>query len=221
MKKILIFILIVVAAVFGICSCNIKSVKTELLTKQYTQCCLSGDFAKAHVILGRLRELAYNSEFGSWYMEGERNTYFGALEYIFKAELANICVSEQNKESARIKVLAFLGQIPIECEKTGGLHEKRRGEDEAFTGSVAAYNHICDYMLDLAIDLKDKELASAILRKFRKDVVCFYGDGVLKEDIIRYKGTLVDWQHVYFYFTNESIDKAKAKYNKAIQDGLI
>ena len=185
---------------------------------------MEGDYAQAHVILNDLRADACRW----WDIDSDREEYFGALEYIYKSELADVLVSGLDKEAAKVKVLAFLGQIPIECECTEGLQDYRWGENKAFSGSVAAYNHVCDYIFGLAIDTNNKDLASAILRKFKQDVQYEKGHGVLNDHnpnstgcCAKIKGTWVDGNHSYVYFTNESIDNAREKYNKAIQNGLI
>lgn len=106
-----------------------------------------------------------------------------------------------------------------------GYYEAGLEDYMEFQKSVTSYNGICDKILDVAINNKNRDLALSILALYKEDIGMFTGGSSIKVKDNWYDkapdGTLVDGNHRYIWFYNKSKTDAKKKYDEAVKSGAF
>lgn len=230
-------------AVFLLTACGSSSSKNEeeeekiTVTgadgKEYTsyqEACKDGDFETAHSFLNAYHEKYVEAQsrgsMGAW--RYERNKYFQAFDYIYKREIQYL-LSELDEEECKDKILFILEEIPAEGEKfPEGLCDYRIvcrgdfGDDgiplDAYIVWTQHYNRLCNNILTLAINRKNRSLAQSILLQYVDNVEAIKGDS---DGSLKVNGVKVDGNHGYIKYTSEDRDAAKKKYDEAVKSGAF
>ncbi|MBP5328171.1 MAG: hypothetical protein J6Y98_09725 [Bacteroidales bacterium] len=109
-----------------------------------------GNYVGAHNMLNELRVFI-----------GESNEdYYNALEGLYRDEIKDIVNNQP--ESAIKKIPLLLSEIPVE-----GKESKYYSEYEPYNKYVEAYNKMCRYTLELAVNTDDINLAKKMLESFK------------------------------------------------------
>lgn len=238
------FLSICCVAVFLLTACGSSSSKNEeekiSVTgadgKEYTsyqEACKDGDFEAARSFLNAYHEkyVEQQSTDGILNRDGRKNAegkYFQAFDYIYKSEIQYL-LSESDAEECKDKILFILEEIPVEGEKfPEGLCDYDivcRGDwgDEgipldAYIVWTQHYNRLCNNILTLAINRKNRSLAQSILFQYVDNVEAIKGasDGSLKVN-----GVKVDGNHGYIKYNSEDRDTAKKKFDEAVKSGAF
>lgn len=163
--------------------------------------------------------------------KSERKTaegkYYSAFDYIYKAEIQYL-LSELGAEECKDKILFILEEIPIEGEKLpeglcdyyvacrDDFVDEGRTLD-AYIVWTQHYNRLCDNILSLAINRKNRSLAQSILLQYVDNVEAIKGD----YDGVKVNGVKIDGNHGYIKYTSEDRDAAKKKYEEAVKSGAF
>ena len=228
MKKYLVLVAIIGVGVATLCSCG-NSNKVEKY-KDYRDAVKALNFEAAHDSMNTFHE-RYLEELSSIMSRSDRKEaegkYYGAFDYIYKAEILYL-LSELNGDEFIDKVTFLLEEIPVEGEKfpeglcTFGI--AMRGNDLAGVGiPLDAYivwtqhfNRLCDYILSLAINRNNQDIAKMILLKYVDNVMATPGGDGVKVD-----GVKVDINHGYIKYTSEDRVAAQKKYDEAVKSGAF
>lgn len=104
-------------------------------------------------------------------------------------------------------------------------YEDGLGDYRDFQKSVTSFNGICDKILNVAINNKNRDLALSILNLYKEDIGLFTGGSSIMVKGHWYDkapdGTLVDGNHRYVWFYNKSKTDAKKKYDEAVKLGAF
>lgn len=121
--------------------------------KRIEKACNANDFATAHQILSRLRQGCYDA--------GSRKDYLYALETLYTRELTYIVLNYPEDAELRIMVrmneIQALGEKPVKDEMEVEFHDSF--EYDSYRLWLSSYNTICRKLLDLAINIKNQQIA--------------------------------------------------------------
>jgi len=185
--------------------------------KSYQAACRAGDFEAAHEFVDKLQEKATGAD-PVWSKEIIEK-YKAAQDYVFKQEM--MYLAADGNEEASNKIIFLLTELPVEGEKLSeGMHEYYAVSDNEYKGWVKRYNNKCDEILSLAIQNKNKYLAKKILSMFKENMEGETG-GYDEKIVVKGKTIKFDGNHGYVWYTNDDIDAAKKKYEKAVKDGAF
>lgn len=178
MKKALLITAIIGLGVATLCGCG-KSVS-------YQEACRANDFETAHKCLGEIYENflnTWNSQIGNAVESRDkfRNKYksrivsaamkySSAASYVLSAEARYIIANYPDEANDRIAYL--FNEIQVTGEKVNS-YESTRPEDiakyDCYIQTVKCNNELCDVVLNLAIQLQNKELAKLALSYYREN----------------------------------------------------
>ncbi len=195
MKKCLI-IALMGFAMTTLCGCGEKKSGSNTITGEngkeyanYREACRDGDFDVAHKFLDKLKEEA------TWDSEIVQE----AENYIFDYEV-NTLIS-QNTEEANTRVVYLLNEIPIRGTKCSIGELIHDSEESDYGRSCSMFNIKCNKILELAISLKNQNMAKKILPLFKEDEI-------------------VDFYTVKAY-SYDTRDAAQKKYDNAVAEELF
>ncbi len=153
------------------------------------------------------------------------SAYFNAFDYIYKAEVQYL-LSELSEDECLDKITFLLEEIPVEGEKyPQGLcsyqvvERSEHGQGvtlDAYIVWTQHYNNLCENILSLAINRKNKALAEGILNSFVDNVELFVGATHVEVD-----GVKVDGDHGYIKYVSTDRDAAQERYSKAVAQGAF
>lgn len=239
-KILLVCNLIILTSLFVSCfhiseSKDDKSEKEQLKEGEelsYRKAVKEANFEEAYDILAELRSQysAMCSKDGILNRDERKEAelkFYDAFDYIYKGEVQYI-LSEFNAQESTDKILFLLEEVPVIGEKfPEGLCDYDvvcRGDwgDEgipldAYIVWTQHYNRLCNTILALAINRKNKELAKQVLSRFVENVEAIKG-GSHGDDIV-VDGVKVDGNHGYIKYTKDDATKAKNKYDEAVSSG--
>lgn len=150
--------------------------------EDYIDACAKGDFETAHKILDKLHSEyleTWSEDYGSSKRSRERKEnsilesrekYYKCFHYVYKNEIQLIVVDLGGKE-ANDKVAFLLDAIPV----IGYIDETVRyiggypTEVEEHKVWRTQYDRLCDVVLNLAINRRNKELAQTALLHYKED----------------------------------------------------
>ena len=205
--------------------CGNKSISNNAsATKQYMEFVRNQDYENAHLILDDLYS-SYESAVSNGegplatasYGSNERyeainnikssfSSYNNAAKYIYSSELRFL--STLDEEESWKRALFLIKELPVtgikydESTKSDNLYSKTNVMIELYIEYVNTKNSLCDLLLDLAIDNKKNEVADRVINYF-------------VENCVR------DDEFAPIYYCDTDIQKAKDKYNKAIDKKLF
>ncbi len=204
--------------------------------KTYQRACDDGDFNAAREYIKMLEknlkaiDFTEESFFDTDYNYDEKRENFEMVEeakdYVFNAEINYLAVL--NDPIANSKVLMFLSNIPQEGNKMAdnmlikanhwsSSSSVIDGKYQTYVEWCSGYNSKCDRILDLAISVKNQDLAEKILGMFMPDAT--YDKRRCKDKY--YKDDFPNHFDAYTKYTNESKTKALQKYNNAVKSGVF
>ncbi len=153
--------------------------------------------------------------------------YYEAFDYIYKQETMYILTNLEGKECTD-RITFIMEDIPVIGDKyPEGLCSyfvSLRGEhDDGFRLDMYVkwtehFNNLCNTVLNLSINRKNKELAQTILTRFVENVEVTPGSSG-SEIVI--DGQRVDGNHGYIKYTKKDIDVAKKKYDEVVKSGAF
>ena len=148
--------------------------------KDYIEACNARDFETAHKILNQYREdytEALSEDLDNSYRKKEydaaQQKYYKAFDYIYQHEV-QLIMEEATEQECVDKITFLLLSIPVEEEKqqsigvTYGFDEYKIFD--AYLKWSQHYNSLCNSILTLAIDRKNKKLARFILMQFVNEI---------------------------------------------------
>ncbi len=200
-----------------ICGCGGTNSSREL--EEIEKACYANDYEAAHQILSKLRQNAIDNASKRSYSES-RADYLSALETVYTSELTYIVLNFPEDAELRIKVrmneIQALGERPA-SDKELSHHKKdfadspknatKGYEYNSYKLWAQTYNAICRKLLDLAISVKNQNLAQTAVSMTREN---------LSFDSSRYRNARYRVQVVYT--DRESIT---SKYEDAVKSGLF
>lgn len=153
-----------------------------------------------------------------------RATYYAAFDYIYKAEIRHIITNLEGQDACD-KIVFLLDEIPISGKKwPQGLQDKDITRDryavfyetEPYLDYVQHFNELCNSVLVLSINRKNKLLAQQILLHFVDNVEIFDSD---QQKTIN-KVEIPYWM-VYVNYTRKDALVAQKKYKEAEAMGMF
>ena len=192
--------------------------------KTYQRACDDGDFnaAREYVVImkknGKALDLNRSDE------KQMNEIVKEAEDYVFNAEINYLALL--NDPMANSKIVMLLSNIPSEGENMADnmLIDANHYDGYDIKGEYATYvewcnshNLKCDKILDIAISVKNQDLAEKILGMFRPDAT--YDKRRCKSE--NYKDVFPEYSDIYSKYTNESKTKALQKYNNAVKSGVF
>ena len=235
--KILSFCCIAVLLLTACGSSSPKNEEEEKITvtgadgKEYTsyqEACKDGDFEAARSFLNAYHEKYVEAQSTGVTLKKAEGKYFQAFDFIYKSEIQYL-LSESDAEECKDKILFILEEIPVEGEKfPEGLCDFEivcRGDWgnegiplDAYIVWTQHYNRLCNNILTLAINRKNRSLAQSILLQYVDNVEAIKGDS---DGYLKVNGVKVDGNHGYIKYTSEDRDSAKKKYDDAVKSGAF
>ncbi len=185
----------------------------------YEEACKNNDFEAARNKLGELyaeyikaKSNEFMLDYGTTYSReftAAKNNYYKAFDYIYNAE-ARYLVVEKADESTVDKMMLILQEIPIlgtKAPEGRDYYSRIKYDYKEYIEWVSHYNRLCDKIMTLAIDLKNKPLATAILMQY--------------QDNIDFKEDKVDDNYKIVKYVRTDYEAAKAKYKEAVELGFF
>ena len=222
MKKVLINILILGSCIgFNVgVFWGIGWLWTQMNTKYgtkyetYQDACRENDFEAAHIFLDHLyveygAAVEHNTGFTTK-QDGE-NITSAARDYCFAAEC--VCSAELrylaslNEDMAWTRAVALVKEMPVVGRKfaEGTYSTSNDGKCyfiESYQYYVDLRNHLCNLLLDLAIDNKNQEIAEKVLKCYCENCREEYG-------------------LYYIYYNMDDLKAAQKKYDEAVASGAF
>lgn len=180
----------------------------------YKQAVKDGDFEAAHEILER----CYSDD---------------AMVYINFYEIASLL--EEGGDGVVDKVVYILNEVPVKGEIQKGICDFSYAEEILESGRLCEYykeeaatartyisfckkyNELCDKVINLAINRKNKQVAEAVLDFYKPDIKVYTG----RYSKIKIDGVNVDEYHGYIKLYKEAKTEAAEKVRKAFRMGKV
>ena len=195
------------------------------ITATYKKACRELDFLTAHEVLDKIQNqcLSIERRYGT---QDEVNIieskYFHAVDYVYGQEIIYLLYSDESNVDLRISML--LSEFPLLglCPKEGlydenegrgciDSHDKEYYEINLYFKSANSFNLACDKILDFAIENRNKELASLVIKKYKSVpyIVC------KEKEISKNEWTGSTMYYTYIEYDKTSLKEAKKRYNSA------
>jgi hypothetical protein len=239
-KHILFTLLFVTCGIFSLSSCSCGSSRFE----NYQDAVNAGDFTAAYLILDEYHKEYFDAIAGvqgyhssPWsVINGDgsaehekfaeaRAKYWDAFDYIYKAEIRQIITSIEGQDACD-KIVFLLDEIPVDGKKyqpglaSDGVDESNASEFydfEPYKEWTQHFNGLCNSVLTLAINRKNKVVAQQILLSFVDNVEVYrYPD-----EQARKKYKIPNSNNVYIDYTKKDAQAAKEKYDNAVAMGMF
>lgn len=245
-KHILFTLLFVTCGIFSLSSCSCgsknKPVKNSRF-ENYQDAVNAGDFTAAYLILDEYHKeyldaiavvQGYHSSIVYYPTNGSaehekfaeaRAKYWDAFDYIYKAEIRQIITSIEGQDACD-KIVFLLDEIPIDGKKyqpglaCDGVDLSTASEFydfEPYKEWTQHFNGLCNSVLTLAINRKNKVVAQQILLSFVDNVEVYRYDDVQA----RKKYKIPNDYSVYIDYTKKDAQAAKEKYDNAVAMGMF
>lgn len=179
----------------------------------YKQAVKDGDFEAAHEILER----CYSDD---------------AMVYINFYEISSLL--EEGGDGVVDKVIYILNEVPVKGEIQKGIcdyfyaseilnsrnaciYETEAATARTYISFCKKYNELCDKVINLAINRKNKQVAEAVLDFYKPDIKVYKGESWG----IKIDGVNVDGNHGYIKLYKETKAEAAEKVRKAFRMGKV
>lgn len=223
MKKLIFFALLIWGGMlFLSCGQSSKEQSSEKISEQgkmdygndYREAVKDGDFEAAHEILER----CYSDD---------------AMVYINFYEIASLL--EEGGDGVVDKVVYILNEVPVKGEIQKGIcdygyaykilesgypykfYETEAATARTYISFCKKYNELCDKVINLAINRKNKQVAEAVLDFYKPDIKVYTGESLG----IKIDGVDVDGNHGYIKLYKETKAEAAEKVRKAFRMGKV
>lgn len=214
---------LMIAACGGTSDNSNKDNETSFST--YKEALAANDFEAAHAILSKaetehetMERNDFEKKYGLDYVEGLEK----AKDEVFDREVKFLVANGSEEANARLVFL--FSDFEIKGKRLPeGLNNYYDGSDNQYPQSVNDYNQKLDMVLDLAISLDNKELASKIIKLYKENMDVFKGgsshsvdqaNGITRYFEIAPDGTEVDGNHCYVTYNYKDKEAAQKKYEE-------